>query len=80
MTKLIDNTEMLVQAHQLIGYANDLLKRLDAVDKDTPAKVQTYDAIKLVIETQSEVIRKLVEQHMQICDHLNKIIITHPNL
>lgn len=74
MLKLIDNTDMLADAHRLIGLANDLLKRLDEVDKDTPAKVETYASIKLVIETQSEVIRRLVEQHLQICDQMNKLI------
>lgn len=77
MLELIDNTDMLADAHRLTGLANDLLERLDGVDKDTPAKVETYAAIKLVIETQSEVIRRLVEQHLQICDQMNKLI---PNL
>jgi uncharacterized protein YoxC len=74
MTERIDSTPIFNDALNIIGTANELLKHLDEIEKDTPAKVQTYEAIKTVIETQSEAIRQLVEHHAELSDRLNQLI------
>ena len=75
MPKLIDNTQLFDQAHLLTASASQFLERLERdVVQDTPEKVQTVAMIKLIIEAQSEAIRRLVEQHAEICDRLNLII------
>ena len=72
--ELIDTTSLFRDAMNIIGTADDLLAKLDDIPKDTEAKVHTYEAIRTVIEIQSEAIRRLVEQHAQIVDNLNSII------
>lgn len=74
---IIDSTELLEDAHRIIGIGADLIKKLEIVEKDTSAKEETYSMIKMVIETQSAAIRRLVEQQVEINDILNNLIENH---
>jgi hypothetical protein len=74
----IDSTVMLESAVHIIGLGQELIERLERdVVVDSPEKEKTLWAIKSVIEIQSEAIRRLVEQHMEITDQLNTLIEKH---
>lgn len=70
----IDNTDILETALQLHEMAELLIARLDAVVKDTPAKVETYEMIKTVVTMQDNAIRALVDNHVEIGEHLDKLL------
>lgn len=77
----IDNGPLLEQALAITSAATRLLDKLDQdVVRDTPAKEQTYNMIKLTIEQQSLAIRNLVEHQLQINDLLNKAIEKNPHI
>jgi len=69
----IDNTEMLNTAHEVVDVAQLMLKRLTE-NADTPAKQETVERIREVVEVQSRVIRLLVEHNLKITDEIEKLV------
>jgi hypothetical protein len=78
MTDTIDSTEMLEQTLTLVGAADALVEKLDRDNPNpTPEKAHTLGLIKLVVNTQSQAIRSLVEDRLQINDQMNALIERH---
>lgn len=69
----IDHTETLNKAHEIQEIAQLMLKRLDE-NATTPAKRDTYEKIKAVVELQSSAIAKLVEHNIQLTEEIEKAV------
>ena len=67
-----ENIEMLNSLHELEAMASDMLDKIDA-NAHSDAQKSTAAIIRLVVETQSGIINKLMEHQMTLDDLMEPI-------
>jgi len=69
----VDNLPLLTAVHEVQSVGKDLVEKLQAIAV-TDTQKATVDAIRMVIETQSEMINNLVELQIALTDKIERIV------
>lgn len=69
----IDNTGLLTSVHEVLALGDSCIDYLNRNAVTDTQKV-TVEMIQIVINTQANVIRNLVEQQLELTDHIEKML------